>query len=182
MQTTQKQRSEHLKKAHEKAKEVVKKLRGKNRSLEKELQQANGNIAELGIQLGLKDAITESKEDLTEPKEGSAATLKGTIVKLKEEKQALVLQNNFLQEQIEKVRIFSESEVRCFLLWLACTNFIISEIMHCIWYQSYTLYMRKKSTSENIMGSCTYTVSFPEPTNFLRHMLNENEGSGKDQS
>ena len=125
MQTTQKQRSEHLKKAHEKAKEVVKKLRGKNRSLEKELQQANGNIAELGIQLGLKDAVTESKEDLTEPKEGSArsaATLKETIVKLKEEKQALVLQNNFLQEQIEKVRTFSESEVRCFLVWLACTN------------------------------------------------------------
>ena len=112
MQTTQKQRSEHLKKAHEKAKEVVKKLRGKNRSLEKELQQANGDIAELGIQLGLKDAVTESKEDLTEPKEGSAAMLKGTIVKLKEEKQALVLQNNFLQEQIEKVRTFSESEVR----------------------------------------------------------------------
>ena len=26
-----------------------------------------------------------------------------------------------------------------------------------------------------------YAISYPEPSNFLRHMLNENEGSGKDQ-
>ena len=28
---------------------------------------------------------------------------------------------------------------------------------------------------------CTNAISFPEPTNFLRRMLDENEGSGKDE-
>ena len=41
-----------------------------------------------------------------------------------------------------------------------------------------------RGCSEMHSGSfsqCIYTISFPEPANFLRRMLDENEGSGKDQ-
>ena len=109
MQETQRQRNEHLTKAHEKAKEVVRKLREKNCKLEKDLQATQQKLAEVETQLPLQEASRDESQE--ETKEEKKEPLRELVKQLKEEKRTLASQNQQLLEHINKVRSMSESEV-----------------------------------------------------------------------